>query len=226
MKVPNVWLIETAAALSQIGCVILPEAAIKKLYDGQELSGEEFQLFAMHPLIASDLLSHIPRMQTIADIIANQEKNFDGSGFPHESKGGEEIPLGARILKVVLDFDTLKARDESDGEGVLERLARMPGRYDPKVLRAFRKTFADAKSDEELLMANQLKDGMILAQDMMMLDGRMLVARGYEVNRTLRERIKSFSEKPGIKEPVRVIIPETGPGSAREGTDEQYSSAQ
>jgi hypothetical protein len=50
-------------------------------------------------------------------------------------------------------------------------------------------------------------DGMILADDVWILDGRMLVARGYEVNRTLRERIKNFYEKPGIKEPVRVIVP-------------------
>jgi len=174
----------------------------------------------MHPLIASDLLSHIPRMQDIADIIANQEKNFDGSGFPHESKGGEEIPLGARILKVVLDFDTLKAREDSDGEEVLNRLAKKPGRYDPKVIRAFRKTLTDAiSSDEEVVMVDQLEDGMILAQDIMMMDGRMLVARGYEVNRTLRERIRSFSEKPGLKEPVRVIIPQAVPGGAKEGAD-------
>ena len=48
---------------------------------------------------------------------------------------------------------------------------------------------------------------MILAHDMRFLDGRILVARGYEVNRTLRERIKNFSEKPGIKEPIRVTVP-------------------
>ena len=56
-------------------------------------------------------------------------------------------------------------------------------------------------------MAGELVDGMILAEDVRIMDGRMLVARGYEVNRTLLERIKNFSEKPGIKEPVRVIVP-------------------
>ena len=93
MGVSDVWQIETAAALSQIGCVILPETALKKLYKGEELSGEESQLFAMHPYVGSDLLSHIPRMETIAKIIANQEKNFDDSESPQESKQGEDIPL-------------------------------------------------------------------------------------------------------------------------------------
>jgi hypothetical protein len=35
----------------------------------------------------------------------------------------------------------------------------------------------------------------------------MLVARGYEVNLTLRERIKNFSVRIGIKEPIMVIVP-------------------
>ncbi len=207
MKVSDVWQIETAAALSQIGCVMLPESALKKLYTGQDLSGEESQLFAMHPFIGSDLLSHIPRMQTIAEIIANQEKNFDGSGFPLESQGGADIPLGARILKVVLDFDILKSSGKSDGEA-FGRLAKRPGRYDPDVLSALHETLgAESRDEERSVMAMDLVDGMILAQEVWIMDGRMLVARGYEVNRTLRERIKTFSEKPGIREPVRVIVP-------------------
>jgi response regulator RpfG family c-di-GMP phosphodiesterase len=208
MRVSDVWQVETAAALSQIGCVMLPESALLKLYKGQELSGEESQLFAMHPFIGSDLLSHIPRMQTIAKIIANQEKNFDGSGSPQEESGrGEDIPLGARILKVVLDFDMLKSRGISDGEAY-GRLAKRPGRYDPDVLSALREILAARSRDEErTVRAGELVDGMILAEDVRIMDGRMLVARGYEVNRTLRERIKNFSEKPGIKEPVRVIVP-------------------
>ncbi len=207
MKVSDVWQIETAAALSQVGCVMLPESAIQKLYSGEEFTGEESQLFAMHPFIASDLLSHIPRMQTIAEIIANQGKNFDGSGFPQESKGGEHIPLGARILKVVLDFDTFKSRGESDGTA-FGRLTKRPGLYDPDVLSAMRETVgAESRDEERIVKAGELMDGMILADDVWILDGRMLVARGYEVNRTLRERIKNFHEKPGIKEPVRVIVP-------------------
>ena len=135
MRVADMWQLETAASLSQIGCVILPEVALKKLYGGQELTGEESQLFSMHPFIASDLLAHIPRMQTIAEIIADQEKNFDGSGVPIDSRSGEEIPLGARILKAVLDFDTLQAKGTEKIESV-EQLAARSGLYDPEVLAA------------------------------------------------------------------------------------------
>jgi response regulator RpfG family c-di-GMP phosphodiesterase len=124
MRVADLWQLETAAALSQIGCVILPEDALKKLYQGLELTGEDSQLFSMHPFIASDLLAHIPRMQSIAEIIANQEKNFDGSGIPMDNRSGEDIPLGARILKAVLDFDTLRVK----GTGKIESVEQLAGR--------------------------------------------------------------------------------------------------
>ncbi len=207
MGVSDVWQIETAAALSQIGCIILPEAALKKLYIGQNLSGEESQLFAMHPYVGSDLLSHIPRMQTIAKIIANQEKSFDASTPHMDPKEEDAIPVGARVLKAVLDFDTLKARGVSNGEA-FGKLAKEAVRYDPHVLAALREVLAAESGDQQrVVKAEDLMDGMILDQDMRLMDGRMLAATGFEVNRTLRERIKNFSQRPGIKNPVRVVVP-------------------
>ncbi len=207
MQEPHVWKIETAAALSQIGCVILPEAALKKLYSGREFTPEESQLFSMHPFIASDLISNIPRMGGVAEIIANQAKNFDGSGVPQDSRKGGEIPLGARILRVVLDFDSLQAGGVPATEA-LDKMADRDGRYDPDVLAALETALGIAlEFEERLLEVAQLADGMVLAQDVMIRDGRLLVARGYRVNRTLRERMKNFAVKPGIREPFRVLVP-------------------
>jgi response regulator RpfG family c-di-GMP phosphodiesterase len=207
MRIADMWQLETAAALSQIGCVILPQEALKKLYQGRELTAEESQLFSMHPFIASDLLAQIPRLQSIAEIIANQEKNFDGSGNPVDGRSGEQIPLGARILKVVLDFDTLQARGTEKIRAV-ELLAARPGFYDPGVLSALGEVVGnEARFNRASLKVSELGDGMVLAEDVLLLNGRLLVARGYKVNRTLRERLKSFAERPGIREPVHVLIP-------------------
>ena len=105
MELPDLWQLETAALLSQIGCVIFPEEVLKKLVANQELSKGEAQAFSMHPGIGSSLISSIPRMETIADIIKYQEKHFDGMGFPLDSRKGSDIPVGARLLKVALGFD-------------------------------------------------------------------------------------------------------------------------
>jgi response regulator RpfG family c-di-GMP phosphodiesterase len=209
MEVADVWQLETAASLSQIGCIMLPEEALKKLYRGQPLAPEESQLFNMHPFIASDLLVSIPRMQKIAEIIAYQEKHFDGSGIPHDARSGKEIPLGARILKVVLDFDTLQAGGMPKNDIVLT-LKKRSGYYDIKVLAALEAiTEIEEGYGVRDVAAAQLMDGMILAQDVIALDGRLLIARGYQVNKTMHERLKNFAQKPGIKEPIRVLIPLT-----------------
>ncbi|MFZ2446006.1 MAG: HD domain-containing phosphohydrolase [Syntrophobacteraceae bacterium] len=207
MRVSDQWQLETAAALSQIGCVILPETALQKLYQGRNLTGEEKQLFEMHPFIASDLLTHIPRMQGVAEIITYQEKYFDGSGIPQDARRGKEIPLAGRILKVILDFDTQQAGGASKTEAV-ERMSATEGRYDPEVLSALEAIIGyESGHLERNVDVEGLEDGMILAEDVRILDGRLLVARGYQVNRTLRERLKNFSRKPGIKEPIRVLVP-------------------
>jgi len=132
-RLPGVWQYETAAMLSQIGGVVVPERIIERMYKGESLSDEESQLFEMHPMVGSDLIAKIPRMEQVAQMIGYQEKRFDGRGVPIGTIHGEEIPLGARILKVVLDFDILEA------EGVppvkaLEDLKGRAGWYDPGIL--------------------------------------------------------------------------------------------
>lgn len=207
MNAPDVWQLETAAALSQIGCIMLPEEALMKIYQGRSLSAEETQLFTMHPSIASDLLSHIPRMEQIAEIIAYQEKHFDGSGTPHDLRTGREIPLGARILKAVLDFDTLEVGNTPKSDIIFSLKARS-GTYDPRVLAALGAVIANEEGFEtRLVRAAELMDGMILAQDVTTFDGRLLITRGYQVSKTMRERLKTYARKPGIKEPIRILIP-------------------
>lgn len=209
IQAPRVWQLETAATLSQIGCIILPEEALKKLYRGEPFTPEESQLFNMHPFVASDLLANIPRMQGIAEIIAFQEKHFDGSGIPHEPRSGRDIPLGARILKVVLDFDNLEAGG-APRDGILLELRNRAGYYDPRVLAALEAVIAAEEGYEvRLVTLAQLMNGMILAQDVSTRDGRLLLARGYQISSTVSARLKNFAEKPGIEEPIRVLVPLT-----------------
>lgn len=207
MKVPKLWELETAATLSQIGCIILPEEALTKIYHGRELTPEESQLFSMHPSVASDLITNIPRMKKIAEIIEYQEKHFDGSGTPHETRSGEDIPLGARILKVVLDLDTLESRGETKGKALRE-LKKNPGVYDPAVLEALDAVLGiEVKYKIKSMRIQQFTDGMILAQDVVTPAGRLLIPKGYEVSRTMRERLRNYGEALGIEDPINVYVP-------------------
>lgn len=203
------WKIETAAMLSHIGCIILPEQALKKLYKGQELVGSEREAFDTHPIVGSNLIANIPRMQEIAEIILYQEKHFDGSGNPKDSKRGEEIPLGARILKLVLDFDTLEAKGVSKLDA-LKRLKHKAEWYDPVILNALEEILGIDKVvsfDVREVSFRDLSCDMVLGQDVTTKNELLLVSKGQEVNMALLQRLKNFSISAGIKEPIRVYAP-------------------
>ena len=206
LEISDIWRVETAAMLSQIGCVTLSEETIKKMHQGGELSADEARRFAAHPRIASELLSHIPRMGEVAEIIAYQDRHFDGKGQIENIRKGKHS-LGSRILKVVLDFDVLESKGLSKSSA-LKELKRHQEWYDPVVLDAFEAVLDVNKKyvvREERL--DRLRIQMILAEDVRSLNGQLLISRGQEVTLALKERLKSFSGSAGVKEPIRVFVP-------------------
>ena len=207
LGLPDLWKIETAAMLSQIGCVTLPDALLNKLSQGEELSEQEAQQFAAHPKIARDLISHIPRMQDVDEIIYYQAKCFNGVGFPNDAVKWEAIPLGARILKIVSDFDFIESKGIPKNKAV-EVLQQKAIRYDPKIMIAMEKAlgvYVNYVIKE--VMLHQLDKGMVLAQDVKALNGRMLVSRGQTVSPALVERLINFAANLKINEPIKVIVP-------------------
>lgn len=207
MGIKDLWQLETAAMLSQIGFVTMPEEILRKRYRGTALTEEEQQLFDMHPSIASDLLSKIPRLEEVAEIITYQEKHFDGSGIPSGSRQGKDIPPGARILKAVLDLDAL----ENSGVPKMEAIAQMENRsgwYDPSVLNAMRKVIGiQIQYAVRALSIKELKSHMILAEDVRSDNGQLLISKGQEVTWPLIERLKNYTQVSQVKEPIRVAIP-------------------
>lgn len=201
------WEIENAALLSQIGCMLLPRETIKKLAHGGELSGEEKQVYDMHPLIAADLLGHIPRLEGVREMIAYQEKRFDGHGTPIGGKAGAEIPLGGRILKILVDFDQLEATGKTPAQ-ILAEMKSRKGWYDPMVLEVLEKVLG-WKSGFQLREARleELENGMILAGDVVSLRGMLLVAKGQEVTPVLTTRLRTFAGIGGVQEPIKVLVP-------------------
>ncbi|MFW6179636.1 MAG: HD domain-containing phosphohydrolase, partial [Desulfohalobiaceae bacterium] len=207
LKAKHLWKFELAGMLSQIGCVTLPQMALQKLYQGQELSQEEVQLFEMHPSLAQSLLQHIPRLEDVSSMIGYQEKHYNGEGFPRDSLKGEQIPLGARILKVALDFDLLRAEGLKKAQA-FSRMQSRKGVYDPNVLKALEEYLG--QEAHYLLQDLKLKDllpGMLFAQEVRTRDGILLVARGQEANRVLLQKLENFSRNFGIDEPVKMYVP-------------------
>ena len=207
LMVSNLWQLETAAMLSQIGWFLLPAHTMQKLFSGKSLSPEETKTLTMNPMISADLINNIPRMEAVAEIILYQEKHYDGSGQPEDKRRGDAIPLGARILKVALDFDLLEAKGVMPGKALAELRSR-DGWYDPEVLEAMEQVVGVEKNYQVREAAfSELRAHMILEEDLCSLKGQLLISKGRELNEVALNRLKLFYQNSGIQEPVRVLVP-------------------
>lgn len=202
----RIWWLETLASLSQIGCVVLPQEVLQKMASGQVLSEEEFQLFEMQPSVGADLIAEIPRMDKFAEAIRYQQKNYDGTGIPHDDVSGSAIPAGARILKVVLDFDSYESSGLSQKKALL-KLRQHKQWYDPKVLVSLERVIgAEIPEEIRAVRLNELKDGMVFSEDIRTPTGILIVCKGHTVTSSVRHRLKNFAENGHLYEPLRVSI--------------------
>ncbi len=207
MEVDQPWQAEVAAMLSQIGCVTVPPATLDKLYHGRALTPDESQMLSEQPAIGSELVANIPRLEPVAEIIAYQQKGYDGSGLPSEGRTGGDIPLGARILKVALDYDRQKWCGSADTRALIA-LREHAELYDPEVLAVLESVigFEEALAMQEVGL-NDLTTQMILADDITTTDGALLVSKGQEVTTSLRQRLRNFAHNGRIEKKFRVLVP-------------------
>lgn len=202
------WELEMAASLSQIGYAAIPPSVLTKINNHQILSKPENDLIARVPETGFNLLSNIPRLENVANIVRYQCKNFDGSGFPLETMAGESIPIGSRILKVLTDMLVLEGQRLSKFKA-LEKMRQHPDRYDPKVLEFVASAFdlflpgtEPTSGAGRPFMFNELRVGQTLMSDVMTLDGTKIVVAGTEITSVLLEKLRNFSTLSGIKEPI------------------------
>lgn len=218
------WPIEVAAMLSQIGAVTLLPQTVEKIYYGRPLSPSEEADARRLPAIAQQLLAAIPRLEPVREILAGQELRFDSAAgttttatIPGAPKR-PTVPIGARMLKIALDFDVL----ETQGAGARMAVDTMRGRrgtYDPEVLEAFADLVApggraDVNAVQELGIA-ALRTGLIFAEDVRTRDGALLIARGHEITPSLLERIRNYAKNIGVQEPLRVLAANAPRGVSR-----------
>ncbi|MBI2472481.1 MAG: response regulator [Planctomycetes bacterium] len=207
LKVEKPWQIEIAAMLSQLGCITIPENILTKLYSGINLSVQELQTFHAHPQIGSSLISSIPRLENVAEIIAYQEKHFDGSGIPCNFRSGADIPMGARILNLALDFDSLVTSGMNNAQAYMV-IQERPKWYEQKIVAALKKVLTTEKGYEvKFVMAHELTKNMTLAEDIKTSSGKMLLTKGHEIAPLARIRIINLVQTKEICEPIKVFVP-------------------
>ena len=220
VQVDDAWEIEIAAMLSQVGCVTIPETTLAKLSSGEEVSAEEWQTYQGHPQVGYNLISKIPRLKGVAEIIACQQKRFDGSGVPNDGKRADQIPFGARVLKLVIDVVQLLSADKSTDD-VWAAIHDRDGWYDPSVVDALAAVL-DIEYVIKSVEIQRLEENMILDEHIVTHSGDLLLARGHEVTSSLRERLTTLvTSGTGVREPIRVRCPTSRRAASQTETPER-----
>lgn len=225
----STWEVEIAALLSEIGLVTLPAEVRQKSKSRQNLTPREGQLIDRIPEYSSRLLATIPRLEAVAQMVLYQNKNFDGSGFPVDSIARAEIPLGARILRVVREMVRMR-RNGLSAEEMTGVLKAGPERYDSAIVReisACASALANKPKKTESCQRNlslaELAPGYILLSDITNAEGGVLLGVGTTLNATQLQRLRNQATLNPVNEPIAVEIPPTAQWGIRPRIDQLAS---
>ena len=205
---PAPWRFETAAMLSQLGCVTLDPELINAAYLGQQLSPEDQSRFDSHPQVAKDLLGNIPRLEPIAWMISQQLTREAVHKIPSDATtaSAQAIVLGAKMLKLAVAFDSCKLSGLSD-EDAIARLEKR-GEFARDLLDALKHLAPeDARMELRKVSTTKLTLGMILQHEIRTRTGMLMVSKGQEVTHALLIKLANFSRAGAIDGEIMALVP-------------------
>ena len=198
-----------AALLHDVGKIGFPDHLLNKPVS--LMNSEELAIYRRHPGRGADAIRHIETLAGIAEIIQAHHERYDGSGFP-DGKSGLDIPLGARIIAAVSDYDALRRGQMTDQsmsakESCQFLLENQASRYDPMVIAQLEPLLAaeeDFEIDELAVAAQHLLEGMILTRDVMHPSGFVLLSKGTTMTRRLIDQLVAVEQQTGVR--VRIHV--------------------
>ena len=132
-------LLGFAARIHDIGKIAINEFIINK---PGRFTEAEYIMVQQHSLLGSRLVEKLDLDPNIPEIILNHHENFDGTGYPNGAKG-EDIPLGARIIRITDTYDALTSnrgyRSAYTHHEAVQIMEKEQCFFDPQLLDVFLK---------------------------------------------------------------------------------------
>lgn len=198
------WHYDLAALLSPIGLVALPPSLIEKYSAGAALTPEEQQLFGTHPGVGARLLKHIPRLEVVSEMVAQQQRNVPRINAEGHLDNARKAELGGQILKVAIAYDRL-LNQGLDEKAALAALKREPDSYDPLLVETLASGTRQQNLEVMMLEIDDLQPGLILDQPVHTKAGLLLIAKGQVLSQAVLMRLLAAEESGIVKGPVRVF---------------------
>jgi response regulator RpfG family c-di-GMP phosphodiesterase len=194
------WQHELAATLCLVGCLALPDDVFARAWGGKELSPDERLMFQTHPETAARLISKIPRLEGVAEIILGQ------MGSRAEPAGCERSEPGGQILRLAVDLDQRVYLGASSGDALA--WLRKWRQFDRRLLDAL-ENYSPSQTDFEVrkLRIRDLRAGMRLRNDVFARGGMLILVEGTVLTHTWIQRLENFAKSQGISERLEVCIP-------------------
>jgi len=101
-------LIRYASPMHDIGKIGIPDRILQK---PSKLDPDEWDIMKQHTVIGWRMFhnSSSPLLKAVAQIAVSHHERFDGTGYPHGTKGND-IPVFGRIIAIVDIFDALVSK--------------------------------------------------------------------------------------------------------------------
>ncbi|OEY66573.1 HD domain-containing phosphohydrolase [Marinobacter sp. X15-166B] len=213
------WDVTMAAALYNLGKLSWPDQMIET---PSELMGkvqrEEYQRY---PVTGEKLLMALEPLRNAACIIRHHQERWSGKGVP-DQLAGEQIPLGARVLKLAVDFVEFQfgliLERKVSREDAITLVGRYKGLvYDPEMADQFLQMIVQQAPDVEgydpaILRLDTLRvtPGMVLARNLYAASGMLLLNEGKVLTASLIEKLTAFeqNEPNGLRYELYVYPPE------------------
>jgi len=130
-------ILEFAAKIHDIGKVAVSDFVLNKQGRYTET---EYLTIQQHTVLGAKLIETLELDPAIHLIVLHHHENYDGSGYPDKIMG-EDIPIGARILRIADTYDALTSprgyRPAFTPEQALRVMKREERFFDPKLLELF-----------------------------------------------------------------------------------------
>ncbi len=195
LGITDTWEAETAALLGNIGMLSLPQDVMSRITQGDAPLESDMAHIHNQVDVGANLVRQVPRLDCVAEAIALQYKNFDGSGYPEDQRiHGTALPLGARILRLINEQQILLSQGH-EGEQVLEMLRGNTRHFDGKVLAALETVNEEDEEHHTItnVSLDVLPEGAELAHDIYNIDDVLLVRAGVIVSDYLLQRLRNFA---------------------------------
>jgi response regulator RpfG family c-di-GMP phosphodiesterase len=200
-------ILEAAALLHDVGLLLLPRTVWAKRRN--ERTGDEHYLFQQHPVAGARILKELDIMAPVVRLISLHHEQYNGRGFPR-GLPGRRLPLLAQIVAAAAVYDNLIYRGGYSLDEAAQRLHRLrhvqlgPAMVD--VLLEINHEGIQRQNQEghEDLPLNELREGMVLAQDLTRTSGAVLIPKGTAITRYAIEKMNNYYRLRSIGDKVAV----------------------